>query len=162
YGDADFAPDASTKAGTAITYSSSDPAVATLVSGQIHIVGAGTTSITASAEGNAVYDALDSSQILTVAKAGQTLAFAAPAAMSVADADFSPGATASSGLAVSYPSSDTTVAAIVCGQVHIVGAGSAVITASQAGNADYNAAPDSSHPVTVSKLPQTITFAAIT
>src|SRR5690606_1397205 len=52
YGDADFDPGASTNAGTAITYASSDAAVATIVSGLIHIVGAGTTSITASAEGN--------------------------------------------------------------------------------------------------------------
>src|SRR5690606_24978544 len=103
----------STNAGTAITYASSDPAVATIVSGLIHIVGAGTTSITASAEGNDFYDALDSSQTLTIAKAGQTIAFAAPASKTFMDADFSPGATASSGLAVSYSSSDTAVAAIV-------------------------------------------------
>ncbi len=49
-------------------------------------------------------------------------------------------ATASSGLTVSYSSSNTAVATIVAGKAHIVGSGSAVITASQLGDATYNAA----------------------
>ena len=46
----------------------------------------------------------------------------------VGDADFNPGATASSGLTVSYVSSNTAVATIVGGLIHIVGAGTATIT----------------------------------
>jgi len=44
--DADFAPDASGGTGT-YTYASSNTAVATIVSGNIHIIGPGTTTITA-------------------------------------------------------------------------------------------------------------------
>jgi gliding motility-associated-like protein len=45
YGAADFTPGAT---GGAITYSSSNTAVATIVSGKVHIVGVGTTTVTAS------------------------------------------------------------------------------------------------------------------
>lgn len=45
YGTADFSPGATST--SSITYTSSNPAVATIVSGNIHIVGAGTSTITA-------------------------------------------------------------------------------------------------------------------
>ncbi len=53
----------------------------------------------------------------------------------VGDADFDPNALATSGLPVSYASSDTSVAAIVNGKVHILAPGTTKITASQNGNA---------------------------
>jgi gliding motility-associated-like protein len=57
------------------------------------------------------------------------------------DAASSAGATASSGLPVSYSSSDTTVAVIdATGQISIRGAGTTQITVSQPGNATYLAA----------------------
>lgn len=55
-------------------------------------------------------------------------------------ADFDPGATATSGLGVSYSSDNPTVATILYGKIHIVGAGTANITATQAGNAVYGMA----------------------
>ena len=58
----------------------------------------------------------------------------------VGDADFNPGATASSGLQVVYKSSDENVATIVNGMIHIVAAGSTTITASQPGDDKYAAA----------------------
>ena len=78
----------------------------------------------------------------------QTITFNALAAKAVGAADFSAGATASSGLTVSLASSNTAVATIVSGNIHIVGAGTATITASQAGNTNYNAA---------TSVPQTLT-----
>jgi hypothetical protein len=56
------------------------------------------------------------------------------------DPDFNPGATASSGLAITYSSSNLNVATIVNNMIHIVGLGSTAITASQAGNNGYNPA----------------------
>lgn len=57
------------------------------------------------------------------------------------DAPFALGATASSGLAVSYTSSDASIARIINGnQVEILKAGTVNITASQAGNGNYTAA----------------------
>jgi gliding motility-associated-like protein len=71
YGDADFAPAAqSNYAGTPITYTSDNPNVATIVNGQIHIVGAGTANITASQAGDNNYSAaVPVTQLLSVDKA---------------------------------------------------------------------------------------------
>ncbi len=74
------------------------------------------------------------------------------------DADFSPGATASSGLTVTYSSDNESVATIVSNMIHITGTGTAVITASQAGSDTYYPAEDVTQTLTVSKSNQTITF----
>src|SRR5690606_24328181 len=56
--------------------------------------------------------------------------------------DFNLQATANSGEAVSYISSNTTVATIsVDGRIHIVGAGETIITATVPDNANYNNKP---------------------
>jgi hypothetical protein len=55
-------------------------------------------------------------------------------------ADFDAGATASSGLQVEYASSNTAVATIVNGKVHITGLGTTDISASQTGDDKYKAA----------------------
>jgi len=57
-------------------------------------------------------------------------------------------ATASSGLPVTYGSSNPSVATVVGNVVTIVGSGSVMITASQAGNASYSAATDLAQPIT--------------
>ena len=49
-----------------ITYTSSNPNVATIVNGKIHIVGNGTTTITATQTGDAIYNGAEVSQTLTV------------------------------------------------------------------------------------------------
>ncbi len=72
-------------------------------------------------------------------KLDQTITFNLPAKQ-LGDADFDP-ATASSGYNISYTSSNTSVATIVNGNIRIVGVGTSEITASQAGNVVYNAAP---------------------
>ncbi|MGZ5527844.1 MAG: beta strand repeat-containing protein [Limisphaerales bacterium] len=69
----------------------------------------------------------------------QTITFGAIADKFNCAGDFNPGATASSGLAVSY-SIDSGNATIVGGLVHITGTGAVTVRASQAGNATYSAA----------------------
>lgn len=66
------------------------------------------------------------------------------------DKDFDPGAVASSGLPVNYSSSDTEVATIVNGRIHITGQGSAIIKAQQQGNEYYSPAPEISRILIVS------------
>ena len=73
-------------------------------------------------------------------KVAQTITFGSLATATYGDADFSLGATASSGLTVSYTSSDPTVATVSGATVHVLKAGSTIITASQLGNATYAAA----------------------
>jgi N-acetylneuraminic acid mutarotase len=80
------------------------------------------------------------------------------------DTDFSLTATASSGLTVTYTSSDTNIATISGSTVHIVGGGIATITASQAGNTNYNAAQNVKASLTVefwallAPLPQPLSY----
>ncbi|MEL1242618.1 T9SS type A sorting domain-containing protein, partial [Flavobacterium flavipallidum] len=84
-------------------------------------------------------------------KRNQTIAFNVLLAKTIGDSDFDPEATASSGLVLSYTSSNTDVATILNGKVHIVGAGSTEITASQSGNEIYNAATSVAQSLTVNK-----------
>ena len=72
--------------------------------------------------------------------ASQTITFASLTPATLSTADYSPGATASSGLTVTYTSSNPCVATIVAGNIHIVGAGTTTITASQSGGGNYSAA----------------------
>ncbi|RNL82374.1 T9SS C-terminal target domain-containing protein [Sinomicrobium pectinilyticum] len=73
-----------------------------------------------------------------VIKKDQTISFGSISAKHIGDADFELTAVASSGLPVTYSSSDTTVATIVDGnKLHINAMGASVITASQAGDSIY-------------------------
>jgi hypothetical protein len=95
------------------------------------------------------YD-LSASEVNTLlGKTNQTITFNALPVKMVGDADFNPGATASSGLAVTYTSSNTAVATIVNGNIHVVAAGTSVITASQAGNDVFNPAANVTQTLTV-------------
>lgn len=85
--------------------------------------------------------------------ASQTIIFGALANQFVGNADYSPGATASSGLSVIYTSSNTAVATIVGGLIHIVAAGTTTITATQAGNGNYAAATSVAQSLTVVNPP---------
>lgn len=157
--DADFAPGASVTSGLSLSFNSSDTTVAVIVAGQIHIKSAGTTVINASQAGNANYKAATSmNQTLTVQKAVQTITFNAFPAKNVSDTDFVTGAAVSSGLPLTYVSSDSTVAVIINGKVHITGAGNTAITASQNGSAAYLPASPVTQSLTVNKLTQVITF----
>lgn len=162
FGDAPFDLTATASSGLGITYTSSDETVATVSGSTVTIVGAGIANITASQAGNDDYNAATNVvQVLTVNSANQTITFGALAAVTFGDAPFDLTATASSGLGVTYASSDETVVTISGSTVTIVGAGTVNITASQAGNDDYNAATDVVQSLTVNKANQTITFGAL-
>ena len=78
-----------------------------------------------------------------IAKRQQVITFTAPGSHKASDADFAPGATASSSLTVTYTASPASVCSIVSGRVHLNAAGGTCnVTASQAGNTTYDAAPD--------------------
>jgi trimeric autotransporter adhesin len=235
YGNPDFNGGA-TSLNTAqpIVYTSSNPAVATIVGGNIHITGAGTATITASQATDGFYPAASIAQPLTVSKTpltitadnktkfqgqanptltitytglvlgetsaalltqpvitttavtaspagtypitvngatsnnytitfvngtltvqpqqNQTITFAAPATKTYGNADFAAGATSTNTtIPVTLASSNVNVATIIGSNIHIVGAGTTTITASQAGNAGYFPAPDVARTLTVNK-----------
>jgi len=151
YGDADFAPGATSSSGLAISYTSSNLSVATIINGNIRIVGAGSSIITAKQSGDETFNAApDVEQTIVIAKANQTITFNPLPTKSIGDADFTPGAFSSSGLVISYTSSNLTVATIVNGNIRIVGAGVTTIEASQTGNNNYNPAGVVSQILTIS------------
>lgn len=240
YGDADFNGGATSLNTTEpIVYSSSDPAVATIVNGDIHITGAGTVTITASQASDGVYPAASIPQQLVVSKApltikaddlikfegeplpiltatytsfvngetpavlmtpvvfnttataasapgtypitvsgataanyeidfvdgvltvqakqAQTISFGAFPVKTYGNGDFSTNATSTNNtIPITYTSSNPAVATVNSGVVHIVGAGTTVITASQAGNAGYFPATDVAQTLTVNKAALTI------
>jgi hypothetical protein len=96
--------------------------------------------------------ALSSAEILELAKQEQTISFAALPARLIGDADLALTATASSGLPVTYSSSDESVAVVSNGSLQLLGAGTTTITARQAGDAAYQAAPPVSQALTVAPL----------
>ncbi|SMD11706.1 MBG domain-containing protein [Pedobacter nyackensis] len=89
--------------------------------------------------------------------AAQTITFNVPSAIIYGDADINLPTTASSGLTISYTSDNTSVATISGNIVTVKSAGTAKITASQAGDAYYEAASPVEQDLIVSKKPVTIT-----
>ncbi len=84
-----------------------------------------------------------------IIKASQTITFNALTPVTTATSTLTLSAAASSGLTVSYASSNTSVATVTGNVLTIVGPGTTVITASQVGNDNYNSATDVPRTLTV-------------
>ena len=131
---------------------------------EITMLESGEATITASQAGNEFYEAAENTSTFTIndpAKSDQTITFEALDEVTFGEDDFTLTASASSGLTVSYNSSDETVAVITGSSVSIIGAGTTTITASQAGNESYNEAEDVTQTLVVHKAAQSITFNAL-
>jgi hypothetical protein len=153
-----FALTATSNSGLTVSYASSNTSVATVAGSTVTIITGGTTTITASQNGNENYSAATSvNQLLTVNKINQTITFAAIPTKNQSDGPFALTATSSSGLTVSYASSNTSVATVAGSTVTIVGAGTSTITASQAGDSCYNAATSVNQTLTVNSSKPVVT-----
>ncbi|HZY78292.1 MAG TPA: T9SS type A sorting domain-containing protein [Cyclobacteriaceae bacterium] len=129
--------------GLTITFESSDPSIASVSGNTITLHKAGSVNITAKqATGNVDYlPATPVTRTLVIDKKTQTITFG-PLSEKVSGATaFKVEATASSGLTISYESSNTSVATISGDMVTIVGAGTTSIIARQSGNEAFEAAP---------------------
>ena len=143
-----------------VTYSSSneDLALVDENTGEVAIGDdAGDVTITASFAGNGVYEAGSANYIIHIlAKTTPALSFTPTTATAVAGAEeFTPPTLNNpAGLTVTYSSSDDEVALVDenTGYVVIGNAGTAVITATFAGNTQYNAT-SASYTITVTKAP---------
>jgi hypothetical protein len=159
FGDTPFTVSATSSSGLPVTFAVDDESIATVEGSEITIVGAGTTSITASQSGDDDYNPATSvSQTLTVNKAEQTISFSEIESKTFGDADFELEVTASSGLPISYSIENTFIAEIDENTVTIKSAGTTNIIASQAGDDNYNAALDVTQAIQVDKAAQVITF----
>ena len=155
YGDPDFSVSATASSGLAVSFAASGNCMVSGVT--VHLTGAGSCTVTASQLGDANYNpATAVSRTFAIAKANQSLSFDSLANKTYGDPDFSISGAASSALAISFaPSGNCTVSGAV---VHLTGAGSCTITASQGGNANYNSAPDVSQTFAIVTASQTISF----
>ena len=139
-----------TSSGLVASFASSDPEIATVSGNTVTIVGAGTTTITASQPGNANYNpAADVNRTLTVVGLPQTVTLDTfPAGKTYGDAPFSVSGSSSTGLPVTFRSSDPSVATVSGNIVTMVGAGHCSIIAEQVGNSVY-AEASMARPLTV-------------
>jgi hypothetical protein len=158
FSDGDFGLAATASSGLAVSFAASGNC--TVSGSTLHLTGAGSCTVTASQPGDSNYNAApDVARIFSIAKGNQAITFGALAGKTFGDADFAVGATASSGLAVSFAASGNCTNAAAT--VHLTGAGSCTVTASQGGDSNYNAASDVSQTFAVAKASQTISFAAL-
>ncbi|MEQ8629556.1 T9SS type A sorting domain-containing protein [Ekhidna sp.] len=144
YGDDSFILSATGGASSSpVSFESSNPDVATVDGNEVTIVGAGSTTITASQDGDENYlSAADVEQLLTVNKADQTITFDEIADYEIG-VDTEPimlAATSSSGLEITYAIDGP--ANLDGNELTPTGVGTVSITASQPGNSNYNAADD--------------------
>ena len=160
---------ASSSSGLPVSYASSVPAVASIVSNTLTIVGAGTTTITASQSGNTNWGAATNvARTLVILKAGNTISdfgaltnrtyvpnaiVALPTPLPIASSKLPVAFSVKSGPAVMFGTN----------AVKITGGGTVVLAAKQAGNANYLAAPEVSTSFQILQATQSIaSFAQIT
>ncbi|HVH34973.1 MAG TPA: hypothetical protein VM847_12785, partial [Tahibacter sp.] len=137
--------------------------VCSLSGGNVTFQSAGTCVINANQAGNANWNAAPQvQQSFAVGPGSQTISFTttAPTTAAIGGASYTVAATASSGLPVtlSIDASATSVCTLTGSSVTFEHAGTCVINANQAGNADWNAAPQAQQTFAVSPASQTITF----
>ena len=152
YGAAAFTVSATATSGLTVTFVSATTPVCTVSTSKVTIVAAGLCSLVASQPGNANYAAAAPvTRSFTVNAASQTIAFGPLGGVNLGVAPFTIGATASSGLAVSFASATIQVCTISRGTVTALATGTCSIAASQAGNANYLAAAPVTRSFTVSR-----------
>jgi hypothetical protein len=156
YGDPDFTISASATSGEPVSFSRQS-GECTVSEDTVHITGSGSCTIDATQAGNANYGAAPEVQeTFRIDAASQTITFPTIANKTYGEANFSPEASASSGLPVSYSAlGDCTIEA---GKVHITGVGSCTVKAKQAGDEDYEPASEVEQSFTIAKGTETITF----
>ena len=157
--------------GLPLSYATSNAAVLAIDSatGKLDPKGAGTASITISQAGDTHFSAASSISLnLTItAERSQTITFASIPDCNTTVSTINLSASTSSGLAVTFTSSDTNVATISGSTLTIVEAGTVTITASQAGGTDpsnsnitYSAAAPVAQTFTINAIgyPMTVTL----
>lgn len=145
---------ATASSGLPVTYQSDTPFICTIVAstGLVTALTPGNCIIAADQYGDSTYAPVRQTQSITVyVDPHQTISFAPPPALSLYGSS-SVSASASSGLPVSYSSATPAVCTVnpSTGLVTDLTLGDCIITANQAGNATYNAAPQAIQTLSVS------------
>ena len=132
---------ATSDSGLAVTLTSTTLPVCTVAGTTLTLVDEGTCTITASQSGSGDYLAADDVvRSFTVSKASQTITFANPGSKALSVGSFTASSSADSGLTVSLASSTGSVCSVTGSTVGLLATGTCTLTASQAGNSNYDAA----------------------
>ena len=135
-------------------------------SASVHVTGSTTNSSCGSYPNTATLSASNAGSIQASASAGvtctQSIAFGALTNSAFGSAPFTVSASSTSGLPVSFNSSTTSSVCTVSGStVTLIAGGTCTVTATQAGNTYYSAAPPVSQSFTVTPAAQSIAFGAL-
>jgi len=150
---------ATASSGLAVSFASTTASVCTVSSTTATFVASGSCTIQATQAGNSIWAAAATvPQSFTVNGEAQTITFANPGAQTVGT-PLTLSATASSGLAVAFASTTSSICTVSGTTATFIASGSCTIQASQAGNSIWAAAPSVSQSFTVNGEAQTITFA---
>ena len=141
----------------AISYTSSNTAVATIVNNQVTIVGAGTSIITATQIADANYNAGSTTATMVVNKLNPIISLA-NISKTFGNPDFSIAASSNSTGAISYSIDNPAIATITGNTVHIVSSGSATITASQVADGNYHAASTTALLIVSDLIPSDLSY----
>ena len=132
---------ATADSGLTVSLASSTASVCTVSGTTLSLVAEGTCTITASQAGSGDYLAADNvERSFTVSKASQTITFADPGSKALSLGSFTASSSADSGLTVSMASSTGSVCSVTGFTVSLLATGTCTLTASQAGNSNYDAA----------------------
>jgi alpha-tubulin suppressor-like RCC1 family protein len=152
--------------GVAIVFATTSANTICTVTGgnQVNFVGAGTCNLTANQAGNANYTAAPQvTASIVIGQGSQTITGFTPASPVAVGA---PAATltatgGASGVAIVFSTTSAgTICTVAGNQVTFVGVGTCNLTANQAGNANYTAAPQVTASIVINQGSQTINFAA--
>ena len=161
FGNDPFALGGSSTSGEPVSYTVNSGPCTVAVDGTLTITGAGDCVVTASQAGSDNYNpASDVQQTIEIAKADQTINFTAPTGKVFGNDPFALGGSSTSGEPVSYTVNSGPCTVAADGTLTITGAGDCTVTASQAGNSNYNAANNEQRTFTIQKAAQSITFLA--
>ena len=155
-----FDVSATTTSPLSVTLTSTTQPVCTVSGMTITLVAPGSCRIVASQAGDANWAAATSvTRTFNVTKVSQTITFANPGAKTMIQSPFDVSATTTSPLSVTLTSTTQPVCTVSGMTVTLAAPGTCTLRASQAGDANYSAAPNVTRSFTVTKAPQTITFA---
>jgi hypothetical protein len=151
-GNAPFAVTVSASSGLSVVLTSGSPGVCAISGATVTLLHAGTCTLDARQPGNATYDAAPwVARAFQVTQAAQTITFAQPGTALRSSRALSMTASSSSALPVAFGGGTPGVCSIsAAGTVTLLGAGACTVIATQAGNADYSAAPPVTRTLTVS------------
>ncbi len=125
-----------------ITFTSANGAVASIVNNTMSVVGAGSTTITASQAGNALWNPVSASHTFVVNPITQTLSFPKiPTQLSVVGQHVTLSATSSAKLnPITYSVANTAIASVSSNVLTILGSGTTTVTATNVGTQNYTPA----------------------